>query len=665
MWLAKRIINPTPAAERPQEFKYDALDVTKNEFRLLSFEESDGYLSDGLVRLQIEHFSLDDCPDYHALSYVWGSSSKTWPIIINGASMNVTHSLGTALERFQSDDSVKWLWADAICINQTDDDEKSSQVQKMRQIYNQAHRVLSWLGLPAPGTDELMANIESHGMRLLDYGWKKHGEVQDRAWGNVPHRLPTHPNQLVTSHPAQWQAFESLAGLLKSSPAFFAEIASELSLSPGSTGPFPLDVMLNFLRRPNWCRVWILQEFAVAKDLYLVCGNTKLKYTYFFVVYYLYNLYYEDQRHGTMITEPSGNIASVIASLNPVYTQTLLAMRYKTNSELQSLLSSAFWLGATNPVDRVFALLGLAEDSESLGIIPDYKKSYTEACVDTAWKLLPKHGLTILNESRGVRESKYAHDLPSWVPEWSMRTRATLAWKRLPLFPEDTEFCASGDTVISLGTHSGTLDPRLQVGGSVVAEISAVGSAVDFSVPRVSSSNLRKAKTFLAELQQLARQFSDRRTYLGHNGWEQAVFQTPIAHQKLEAIPPTERQLYDAKSAEMHEAYDLISLFEGDQSREESLWRAQNCHDYLTYMSRKADEKAPFACYGDAEYLGMGPKEMEPGDMLVVLFGANVPFVLRPLESGRYKLVGEAYVSGLMHGEVFDTNVVPEMFVLE
>jgi hypothetical protein len=56
---------------------------------------------------------------------------------------------------------------------------------------------------------------------------------------------------------------------------------------------------------------------------------------------------------------------------------------------------------------------------------------------------------------------------------------------------------------------------------------------------------------------------------------------------------------------------------------------------------------------------------MEAGDRLVILFGANCPFVLRPLQSGRYTLVGEAYVSGLMHGEGFSTSMVPEMIELE
>jgi hypothetical protein len=124
-----------------------------------------------------------------------------------------------------------------------------------------------------------------------------------------------------------------------------------------------------------------------------------------------------------------------------------------------------------------------------------------------------------------------------------------------------------------LGTRSGTLDPHLQIGGSIITEISAVGNAADFNVPRVSSSNLRKAKTFLADLQQVAGKFSDSRPYLGEDGWEQIVLQIPIARRKVEAISPSQRQLHDAKLAQMHEAYDLMSRFAGDQS-EEGLWRA-------------------------------------------------------------------------------------------
>ncbi len=40
------------------------------------------------------------------------------------------------------------------------------------------------------------------------------------------------------------------------------------------------------------------------------------------------------------------------------------------------------------------------------------------------------------------------------------------------------------------------------------------------------------------------------------------------------------------------------------------------------------------------------------GDEVWVLAGATIPFVLRPNRDGHYRLLGQAYVHGIMHGEV-------------
>lgn len=53
-------------------------------------------------------------------------------------------------------------------------------------------------------------------------------------------------------------------------------------------------------------------------------------------------------------------------------------------------------------------------------------------------------------------------------------------------------------------------------------------------------------------------------------------------------------------------------------------------------------------------HLGNGPKCSRPGDEIWLLAGAKVPFVLRPYDDGKYLLVGDAYVHGIMHGEAFD-----------
>jgi len=49
-------------------------------------------------------------------------------------------------------------------------------------------------------------------------------------------------------------------------------------------------------------------------------------------------------------------------------------------------------------------------------------------------------------------------------------------------------------------------------------------------------------------------------------------------------------------------------------------------------------------------YLGLGPYITQPGDLVCVLFGLNVPYVLRAVNEG-FLLIGECYVHGVMHGE--------------
>jgi hypothetical protein len=51
---------------------------------------------------------------------------------------------------------------------------------------------------------------------------------------------------------------------------------------------------------------------------------------------------------------------------------------------------------------------------------------------------------------------------------------------------------------------------------------------------------------------------------------------------------------------------------------------------------------------------GLGPQCMLAGDIVVVLYGGNTPYVLRPKQHG-YLFMGQAYVDAIMHGEVMDS----------
>lgn len=57
--------------------------------------------------------------------------------------------------------------------------------------------------------------------------------------------------------------------------------------------------------------------------------------------------------------------------------------------------------------------------------------------------------------------------------------------------------------------------------------------------------------------------------------------------------------------------------------------------------------------------VGCGPKLMKAGDVVFVMKGAQTACILRPVEGKDYWLfVGEAYVHGIMHGEIFDQEEI-------
>ena len=64
-------------------------------------------------------------------------------------------------------------------------------------------------------------------------------------------------------------------------------------------------------------------------------------------------------------------------------------------------------------------------------------------------------------------------------------------------------------------------------------------------------------------------------------------------------------------------------------------------------------------------HLGLAPKSTMERDLVCVLQGARIPFIVRPADDHGYKLVGEAYVHRIMHGEVADLGLPLEELFLE
>jgi hypothetical protein len=166
---------------------------------------------------------IDDCRHiYTAISYAWGSQAPVSRIrFSDGQSIPLSFTLSTLFDSLRKNNRSFTLWIDAICINQNDTVEKSSQVRLMGQIYSCAEQVLLWLGESNQETQDAFRFMESK---------------QTLSWSD------------------DWDLEENLLGL---------------------------ESLFSILERPYFQRVWVIQEVALSDDVLMVCGNDRIDFGIF------------------------------------------------------------------------------------------------------------------------------------------------------------------------------------------------------------------------------------------------------------------------------------------------------------------------------------------------------------------------------------------------
>jgi hypothetical protein len=126
-------------------YRYEALDRGLSQLRVFSLFAASDHNAPLRGKLQTEQLSPTP-PVYEAISYVWGEKEGEEMLEVDGKELMITSNLASVLKRVRHQDRIRYLWMDAVCIDQGSPEEKSHQVRKMRQIYSSASRVLIWLG---------------------------------------------------------------------------------------------------------------------------------------------------------------------------------------------------------------------------------------------------------------------------------------------------------------------------------------------------------------------------------------------------------------------------------------------------------------------------------------------------------------------------------------
>jgi hypothetical protein len=147
-------------------FEYKSL--PENHIRLLNISKSASGPS--LPLYEIEVVDIDKAGTFFALSYTWDGQTPDQPISCNGGELMVTLNVYTLVPYLLERYGQLRIWIDGVCINQKDVAEKSVQVPMMGKIYSEAKKVIIWLGVGTPETEEAIKEIPILTEKLKSHG---------------------------------------------------------------------------------------------------------------------------------------------------------------------------------------------------------------------------------------------------------------------------------------------------------------------------------------------------------------------------------------------------------------------------------------------------------------------------------------------------------------
>lgn len=166
------------------DFSYDSVPITATEIRVFNILPEIAFQASGPIRIKLTTISIHNLPEFKSLSYPWGDvgseAHSPLKIVCNGKYLQITKSLESALRVLRTSYEEFPLWADQICINQRDSNEKSVQICHMATIFSRSARTIAWLGEGESLNIIAMKRLEELGLEASRIGVDKTTNEQFR-----------------------------------------------------------------------------------------------------------------------------------------------------------------------------------------------------------------------------------------------------------------------------------------------------------------------------------------------------------------------------------------------------------------------------------------------------------------------------------------------------
>ncbi|CAK7204240.1 hypothetical protein SEUCBS139899_006995 [Sporothrix eucalyptigena] len=683
-----------PETNEPVGYKYSSL-KNDEEIRLLELYPGSG---DDIIRVELYSAPIEHLPPFEAISYCWGDPTFSYTILVNEKPLAITSSLHGALKRFRpvpdgsENQKPRTLWADAICIQQMDLVEKACQVMHMPHVYTQAWRVLVWLG--EEEEDGSLAGL-------------------DVALAQAMQFLPDTPLDAEGLHQTAQTVLRQAQELQKQGkPNFLDHDWSSL---------------IRLIERPWFRRKWVIQEVCLAKDAVVVVGNITFPWAHLAEVSYntmasgvlqliLGNtsllpqkLHFEhryDDEAGDGVVHPQHKTSDATS----IFFQNIQIMRmirtFRHAGTLLDCVMATALFDCTNPRDHVYALLSLPVHPTSHQVLPNYIQSPTEAFTEFAvatlvgeqnLKLLglapqlsrPKPRIQRTNTDGTPRVWPFTFseplDLPSWVPNLTGQglVNPFTCYSVLPQL-----FHAGGKITppVAVSDDNKLLYLKARVVDTVTAFVPRnikfrVPSADDIApyLPRFNGdAQLGRRQMWHRNYLRVCKNFFQGGGALDNNLMDGSRDNLPMTpdewltfarvmtceqNNRRDSLPPAVYDAFDEYT--MH----ILNIFADEPPNEEdraNIERMMMQFGIMLEASVLTVSSMRILGRTASGRLGQLPIETRVGDKVVVLMGAETPFILRPIkrpegdaaaagnwqpDEERYQLIGDTYISGIMQGE--------------
>ncbi|KAI1078369.1 heterokaryon incompatibility protein-domain-containing protein [Whalleya microplaca] len=541
----------------------------------------------------LKTYALCDAPLYEALSYTWGTAPRSLPILLNEQECYISPTLQKALVQLLKQDGnssrpiSRRLWIDAICINQNDDAEKSTQVSQMKEIYAQACRVLVWLG---PGDDKSLLALDTLSRFATDDGTTNGSKTY---------------NQLASNRPERISALQQM------------------------------------VQKAWFSRVWVIQEVVVAREVHVHCGHVMVNWD---VV-------------NTGIKRATGSgyypFSSQVYDITTIgkwrkkfHQQNDLILRDEA-LDLNITIMSAGEKGATDLRDKVYAIRGIASNGFAKGITVDYQCPTERVYIDCAKHLLRmRQDLRVLSLVRQCHKKEFVDPLPTWVPNWNRGISGGVFNRYYRFLPEKL-FRAAHTTRSKVLVSSETDD--ITVSGIRLDRIQVI-----FKIETLLREPQKTAMSFSKQLLcKLAPKLTPSIHYLNTSEptW-MALFRTLTADRT--ALSPRINDTYRSKYFSNLKSQNR-TLDDDDSPILKSAW------DQLAAWPESSFNGKVLFLTNDG-FLGLTEDGCQVGDIVCIFLGGEVPFVIREdPHHGPSSFHGEAYVHGVMDGEVLTANPLKDI----